>query len=78
VLTVSTTLPPEFTEDGLNETVTPDGAPLAVSATLSALPEVTAVFTVAVAAFPAVTEPEDAESESEKSLPGAVDDAGFQ
>ncbi len=54
---------------GLNETVTPDGAPLADSATLSAPPPATAVLTAAVAPPPAVSEAALGESESEKSFP---------
>ena len=69
VLTVIVEPAPEVTLVGLNETVTPDGAPLADSATLSALPPTTAVLTVAVALLPAVTEAELDDSESEKSSP---------
>ena len=68
VATVIVELPPAVTLVGLNETVTPDGAPLADSATLSALPPATAVLTVDVALLPAVTEPELDDSENEKSL----------
>ncbi|HEY3632150.1 MAG TPA: hypothetical protein VGL21_14665, partial [Jatrophihabitantaceae bacterium] len=60
---------PAFTDVGLNDTLTPDGAPLADSATLCADPEVTAVLTVAVVEAPGATDPDDGATEIEKSLP---------
>jgi hypothetical protein len=71
---------PELTVDGENDAVTPLGRPLALSATDSELPEVTAVETVAVAFEPAatltfvgLTETEKSESSSEcDPLPGEV------
>jgi hypothetical protein len=63
---------PELTVDGLNEAVTPLGRPLALSATDSELPEVTAVETVAVAFAPAATLTFVGLTETEKSL-GPVD-----
>src|SRR6478609_2881614 len=65
-------LPPLVTEDGLNETVAPDGAPLAVSDTLCALPELVEVETVALAAEPAWTVPVDGFTARVKSLSGVV------
>jgi hypothetical protein len=65
VLTVIVEEFPAVTEDGLNDTVTPLGAALADSDTLCAEPDVTAVFTVAVAGLPAVTVPDPGETETE-------------
>ncbi len=48
--------------------MTPDGAPEAVRATDSALPEVTAVETVAVAEPPCVTDAEPGDRDREKSV----------
>src|SRR6266540_5812090 len=48
VATVSVDEPPEVTDAGLNDAVAPLGKPLALSATLCALPAVVAVLTVAV------------------------------
>ncbi len=58
---------PEVTEEGLKETVTPLGAPLAESWTVCALPPTVVVFTVEVAEAPGWTEPEDGFRASEKS-----------
>ena len=66
--TVIVELDPEFTDDGLNDTLTPLGAPDADNDTDSALPDVTAVLTEAVVELPAVTEPEAGDNETEKSL----------
>ena len=63
---------PAVTEVGLKLTVTPDGVPEADRLTDWADPVVTAVATVAVVDPPAVTEPEDGDSDTEKSLPAAV------
>src|SRR5215510_12134109 len=60
--------PPAVTEVGLKLTVTPEGTPEADRLTDWALPEVTAVPTVAVVEPPAVTEPEDGDSVTEKSF----------
>jgi hypothetical protein len=68
VVIVSVLLPPEVTEDGLNDALAPDGRPDADNATDSAEPDVTAVDTVVVAAEPAVTLPEAGERATEKSL----------
>ena len=65
---VSVELPPDVTELGLKETLTPDGAPEAARLTDSALPEVTAVDTAAVAEPPWVTEAEPGDRDTEKSL----------
>lgn len=59
---------PELTDDGENEAVTPLGRPLALRATDSELPEVTAVETVAVAFDPAATLTFVGLTETEKSL----------
>src|SRR6266516_738608 len=61
-------LPPAVTELGLKLTVTPAGVPDADRLTDCALPDVTAVVTVAVVEPPAVTEPEDGDSDTEKSF----------
>ena len=63
---------PELTDDGENDAVTPVGSPLALSATDSEPPEVTAVETVAVAFDPAATLTFVGLTETEKSL-GPVD-----
>jgi hypothetical protein len=65
---------PELTDAGLNDAVTPLGRPLALSATDSELPDVTAVETVAVAFEPAATLRFVGLTEIEKSL--GPDDAG--
>jgi len=61
-------LAPAVTDVGLNDTVTPDGAPDADNDTVCALPDVTAVFTVADVELPAVTDPDDGDNDTEKSL----------
>src|SRR5579859_3047172 len=61
-------LPPAVTDAGLKDAVTPAGRPEADSAADSAVPETRAVETVAVAAEPAVTEPEVGEAAIEKSF----------
>src|SRR5436190_1517432 len=66
---VSVDDPPAVTEVGLNVAVAPVGRPDADSDTDSAVPEVTAVLTVAVVPLPAVTVPEFGLTEMEKSLP---------
>ena len=47
---------PAVTEDGENDAVAPLGRPLALSETVCAEPEVTAVETVALVPDPAVTD----------------------
>jgi hypothetical protein len=64
---------PAVTELGLKDTVTPEGAPLALNATDCAEPEVTAVFTVAVVLEPAATDAEVGETETEKPFAGVVE-----
>ena len=59
---------PELTDDGENDAVTPVGSPLALSATDSEPPEVTAVETVAVAFDPPATLTFVGLTETEKSL----------
>ena len=59
---------PELTDVGENEAVAPDGSPLALSETDSALPEVTAVETVAVVPAPGATDAEVGLTAIEKSL----------
>ena len=59
---------PAVTEDGENDAVAPDGRPLALSETVCAEPEVTAVETVALVPDPAVTDADDGLTESEKSF----------
>ncbi len=59
---------PAVTELGLKLAVAPVGRPEAESATLCALPEVTAVETVAVAELPGVTVAAVGLTESEKSF----------
>src|SRR5690348_14706942 len=63
-------VPPAVTDPGLTEAVTPAGAPRADSATDCAGPAVTAVLTLAVVDEPAATDPEDGDSDTEKSLVG--------
>ena len=65
---VSVDEPPEVTDVGENEAVTPDGRPLALSDTDCAAPEVVAVETVAVALAPASTVPLVGLTAIEKSL----------
>ena len=57
---------------GLKPTLTPDGAPVAVSATVCGLPLVTAVLMVLVPFWPAVTETLDGEALMLKSFGCAV------
>jgi hypothetical protein len=59
---------PDVTDAGENDAVAPDGSPLAVNDTDSAEPEVTAVETVELVPFPAMTLAELGLSEMEKSL----------
>ena len=59
---------PTFTEAGLKDTDAPAGSPVAVSAMLWALPDVTAVEIVEVADAPGVTVAADGLAEREKSL----------
>src|SRR5262249_53293889 len=65
---------------GAKPTLTPAGAPEADRLTDWALPEVTAVPTVAVVEPPAVTEPDEGDSETEKSFvvppPGSEEKCG--
>ena len=61
---------PAVTDAGLNDTDTPDGAPLEVNATDCAEPDVTAVLTVAVADEPAATVAEVGETATEKPFVG--------
>jgi hypothetical protein len=77
VLTVNVALPPEVTVDGLNDAVAPLGRPDADNDTDSALPDVTAVETVAVALLPALTDPDAGATANEKSFV-ALAAAGFQ
>src|SRR6478735_6224231 len=63
---------PDCTDDGLNDTVTPLGAPDDDSATFCAEPLVVAVLTVAVTELPAVVLPELGFTETEKSFVGVV------
>lgn len=66
-------LAPALTLEGLKETREPDGAPVALSATDWATPEVTAVLMALVAAVPAAALAEFGDAEIEKSLgAGAV------
>lgn len=62
----------------MKEIVTPVGAPVALSVTVCAEPEVTAVLTVAVAEPPGAAVPEAGLTATEKSFAGAVVVAGFQ
>jgi hypothetical protein len=59
---------PDVTDVGENDAVAPDGSPLALSDTDSALPEVTAVETVAVVPAPGATEADVGLTAIEKSL----------
>jgi len=68
--------PPAVTEAGLKDAVAPVGRPDAENDTDSAVPEVTAVLTVAVVDPPAVTVPEVGLTESEKSLAAWVAQPG--
>ena len=64
---------PAVTDEGENDAPAPDGSPLALSETVWAEPDVTAVDTVALAPLPAVTLAELGLTESEKSFPPVVD-----
>jgi hypothetical protein len=64
---------PVVTEVGLNDTVTPDGAPVSDRDTVWLDPEVSAVLTVEVVDPPGLTEPDVGESAAEKEFP---DDGG--
>ncbi len=66
--TVMTEVAPDCTEDGLKETLTPLGRPLADRFTVCALPELIVVRTVAVTELPGFTEPEAGSRDIEKSL----------
>ncbi len=68
VVIVSDDDEPEVTDDGENDAAAPDGRPVALSETVSAEPDVTAVETVAPALFPATTLAEVGLTEMEKSL----------
>jgi len=70
VETVSVALPPEVTEAGEIEAVTPAGVAEAESDTVCALPEVVAVLMVLVAELPATMLRLDGLAEMEKSLAG--------
>ena len=70
VLIVSVEELPAVTEVGLKVAVAPEGSPDALSDTVCAEPEVTAVETVVVAELPWTTEPEVGLTEMEKSLVG--------
>ena len=59
---------PELTDVGESVAVAPDGAPVALSETVSDEPDVTAVETVAAVLFPATTLAEVGLTEMEKSL----------
>ena len=63
---------PDVTDAGENDAVAPEGSPLALSDTDSAAPEVTAVETVELVPFPAVTLREVGLSETEKSFAVAL------
>ncbi len=67
-MAVSVAVPPDVTEPGLKETPTPKGAPEAERPMDSALPEVTAVETAAVAEPPWATDAEPGFRAREKSL----------
>src|SRR4051794_22735142 len=64
--------PPAGAELGVGVTLVPAGAPAAVSETVCALPEVTAVDTVADADEPGFTEPDVGDTATEKSFVGVV------
>jgi hypothetical protein len=68
VVTMIVELCPAVTEAGLNETVAPVGAPLALSPTVWADPLVTAVLTMLLAGAPGVTVAEPGEAEIAKSF----------
>ena len=68
---VSVDEPPAVTEDGENDAVAPLGRPLALSETVCAEPEVTAVETVAPVPDPAVTDADAGLTDSEKSFAAA-------
>ena len=70
VETVKVAPPPEVTEEGEIEVVTPAGVAEADSATVCALPEVVAVAMVAVAELPATMLRLVGLAETEKSLAG--------
>ena len=77
-LTVIVAEPPEVTEDGLNETETPLGAPEAERLTVWALPLVVVVLTVAVVEAPGARLPEVGLTDTEKSLVGVPPTASCQ
>ncbi len=60
---------PAVTEEGEKVADAPDGRPLALSETVWAEPDVTAVETVALVPLPAVTVAEPGLTETEKSFP---------
>ena len=62
---------PAVTEVGENDAEAPLGRPLALSETVCAEPEVTAVETVALVPDPAMTEADAGLTESEKSFAAA-------
>jgi hypothetical protein len=68
---VSVDDPPAVTDEGENDAVAPLGRPLALSETVCAEPEVTAVETVALVPDPAVTEADVGLTDSEKSFAAA-------
>ena len=70
VLTVRVALPPEVTDVGEMEAVTPAGVAEAESITVCALPDVVAVLMVAVAELPATIFKLFGLAEMEKSLAG--------
>jgi hypothetical protein len=70
VLMVSVDELPAVTEVGLKVALAPDGSPDALSDTVCAEPEVTAVETVVVAELPWTAEPEAGLTEIEKSFAG--------
>ena len=63
---------PAVTEDGENDAEAPLGRPLAVSETVCAEPDVTAVETVAVVPEPAVTDADVGLTDSEKLFAAAA------
>jgi len=67
---VSVELPPAVTEAGLNEAVVPEGRPLALSVTDSAVPLVTAVEIVELAGPPWTAETLEGVALIEKSFGG--------
>jgi hypothetical protein len=73
VESVSVDDPPAVTDVGENDAVTPLGRPLALSETVCAEPDVTAVETVVLVPEPAATDADDGLSEIEKSFAGADD-----